>query len=150
MAFLVPTYSWAKTQPSQDTVMLFAPCECTHPPPPVPPFLLMQNLPPRTLPEVIPVMKLKVSQYHMKSLGRKGLRARSSTKITLKPTKQRCSTKTTLQTGSAHAVGASYSGLQEDGKAEHTKVPPYSPLRYTQAESESNEIYQGHYKVKED
>ena len=39
-----------KTSP--DAAMLFAPFGCTYPPPPVPPFLLTQNLSPRTFPEV--------------------------------------------------------------------------------------------------
>jgi len=42
MALPVPTKSLLKTSP--DAAMLFAPFRCTHPPPPVPPFLLMQNL----------------------------------------------------------------------------------------------------------
>jgi len=40
--------------------MLFAPFGCTHPPPPVPPFLLTQNLSPKDI-AGSDVMKLKVS-----------------------------------------------------------------------------------------
>ena len=46
----VPTKSLLKMSP--DTAARFAPFRCTHPPPPVPPFLLTQNLRPRTLPKV--------------------------------------------------------------------------------------------------
>ena len=42
MALPVPTKSLLKTNP--DAAMLFAPFRCTHPPPPVLPFLLKQNL----------------------------------------------------------------------------------------------------------
>ena len=42
MAHPVPTKSFLKTSP--DTAMLFAPFGYTHPPPPIPPFLLKQNL----------------------------------------------------------------------------------------------------------
>ena len=35
MGHLVPTKAFL--QPSSDVAMLFAPCGCTHPPPPVPP-----------------------------------------------------------------------------------------------------------------
>ena len=45
MAFPVPTKSLLKTSP--DVAMLFAPSGCTHPPLPVPPFLLTQNLSPK-------------------------------------------------------------------------------------------------------
>jgi len=41
-AMPVPTKSLLKTSP--DAAMLLAPFGCTHSPPPVPPFLLMQNL----------------------------------------------------------------------------------------------------------
>ena len=41
MALPVPTKSLLRTSP--DAAMLFAPFRCTHPPPPVPPFLLTQN-----------------------------------------------------------------------------------------------------------
>jgi len=54
MALPVPT----KTSP--DAAMLFAPFRCTHPPPPVPPFLLMQNLSPKDI-AGSDIMKLKVS-----------------------------------------------------------------------------------------
>ena len=40
----VPTKLLLKTSP--DAAMLFAPFGCAHPPPPVPPFLLLQNLSP--------------------------------------------------------------------------------------------------------
>ena len=40
--------------------MLFIPFGCTHPPPPVPPFLLMQNLSPKDI-AGSDIMKLKVS-----------------------------------------------------------------------------------------
>jgi len=58
MALLVPIRSLLKTSP--DTAKLFAPFECTHPPPPVPPFLLTQNLSPKDIAES-DIMKLKVS-----------------------------------------------------------------------------------------
>ena len=47
MALLVPTKSVLKMSP--DAAMLFALSRCTHPPPPVPPFLLMQNLTPKDI-----------------------------------------------------------------------------------------------------
>jgi len=59
MALPVPTKSLLKT--STDTAMLFAPFECTHPPPPVPPFLLMQSLSPKDI-AGSDIMKLKVSR----------------------------------------------------------------------------------------
>jgi len=43
----MPTKSLLKTCPH--TAMLFAPFGCTYPPPPVPPFLLMQNLSPKDI-----------------------------------------------------------------------------------------------------
>ena len=60
MALPVPTRSLLNTSP--DTAMLFAPfgCMCTHPPPPVLPFLLMQNLSPKDI-AGSDIMKLKVS-----------------------------------------------------------------------------------------
>ena len=58
MALLVPTKSLLKMSP--DTAMLFAPSGCIHPPPLVPPFLLMQNLSPKDI-AGIDIMKLKVS-----------------------------------------------------------------------------------------
>ena len=58
MALPVPTKSLLKTSP--DAAMLFAPFRCTHPPPPVPPFLLMQNLSPKDI-AGSDIMKLKVS-----------------------------------------------------------------------------------------
>ena len=45
---------------SPDAAMLFAPFGCTHPPPPVLPFLLTQNLSPKDIPGS-DIMKLKVS-----------------------------------------------------------------------------------------
>ena len=70
MALPVPTKAYLQVSP--DTAMLFAPFGCTHPPPPVPPFLLTQNLSPKDI-AGSDIMKLKVSRRHMKSLGRKGL-----------------------------------------------------------------------------
>ena len=58
MALPVPTKSLLKM--SSDTAMLFAPFGCTHPPPPVPPFLLTQNLSPKDI-AGSDIMKLKVS-----------------------------------------------------------------------------------------
>ena len=58
MALPVPTKSLLKTSP--DTAMLFAPFGCTHPPPPVTPFLLTQNLSPKDI-AGSDIMKLKVS-----------------------------------------------------------------------------------------
>ena len=58
MAFPVPTKSLLKTNP--DAAMLFAPFGCTHPPPPVPSCLLMQNLSPKDI-AGSDIMKLKVS-----------------------------------------------------------------------------------------
>jgi len=57
-ALPVLTKSLLRTSP--DTAMLFAPFGCTHPSPPVPPFLLMQNLSPKDIPGS-DIMKLKVS-----------------------------------------------------------------------------------------
>jgi len=47
MALPVPTKSFLETSP--DAAMLFAPFRCTHPPPPIPPFLLKQNLSPKDI-----------------------------------------------------------------------------------------------------
>ena len=58
MALPVPTKSLLRTSP--DAAMLFAPFWCTHPPPPVPPFLLTQNLSPKDTAGSY-IMKLKVS-----------------------------------------------------------------------------------------
>ena len=58
MALPVPTKSLLKLSP--DMAMLFAPFRYTHPPPPVPPFLLMQNLSPKDI-AGSDIMKLKVS-----------------------------------------------------------------------------------------
>ena len=46
----VPTKVFPKLNP--ETAMLLAPLRCTHPPPPVPLFLLTQNLSPKTLCQV--------------------------------------------------------------------------------------------------
>jgi len=56
MAFPVPTKSLLKTSP--DAAMQFAPSECTHPHPPVLPFLLTQNLSPKDI-AGSDIMKLK-------------------------------------------------------------------------------------------
>jgi len=58
MALPVPAKLLLKTSP--DVAMLFAPFRCTHPPPPVPPFLLTQNLSPKDI-AGSDIMKLKVS-----------------------------------------------------------------------------------------
>jgi len=58
MTLPVPTKSLLKTSP--DTVMLFSPFGCTDPPPPVPPFLLTQNLSSKDI-AGSDIMKLKVS-----------------------------------------------------------------------------------------
>ena len=58
MAFPVPTKTFLPRSP--DTAMLFAPSGCTHPPPPVPPFLLLQSLSPKDI-AGCDIMKLKVS-----------------------------------------------------------------------------------------
>ena len=47
MALPVPTKSVLET--SSDVAMLFTPFGCTHPPPPIPPFLLKQNLSPKDI-----------------------------------------------------------------------------------------------------
>ena len=52
----VPTKLLLNTSPN--VAMLFIPFGCTHPPPPVPPFQLTQNLSPRTGSDIV---KLKVS-----------------------------------------------------------------------------------------
>jgi len=54
----VPTRSLLKANP--DAAMLFAPFGCTYQPPPVPPFLLTQNLSPKDI-AGSDNMKLKVS-----------------------------------------------------------------------------------------
>ena len=58
MALPVPTKSLLKISP--DMAMLFAPFGCTHPPPPVLPFLLTQNLSPKDI-AGSDIMKMKVS-----------------------------------------------------------------------------------------
>jgi len=57
MALPEPTKSPLKT--SSDAAMLFAPFGYTHPPPPIPPFLLKQNLSPKDIARS-DIMKLKV------------------------------------------------------------------------------------------
>jgi len=47
MALPVPTKLLLKMSP--DVAMLYAPFGCTHPPPPVPPFLLTQNISPKDI-----------------------------------------------------------------------------------------------------
>ena len=76
MALPVPTK--AILQVSSDMAMLFAPFGCTHPPPPVLPFLLSLLFALTHCTKIkfhsswfCDIMKLKVSQHHMKSLGRK-------------------------------------------------------------------------------
>ena len=58
MALPVPTKSLLKRSP--DAAMLFAPFGCTHPSPPVPPFLLTQSPSPKDI-AGSDIMKLKVS-----------------------------------------------------------------------------------------
>jgi len=58
VALPVPTKSLLKTNP--DVAMLFAPFGCTHPPPPVLPFLLTRNHSPKDI-AGCDIMKLKVS-----------------------------------------------------------------------------------------
>ena len=58
MVLPVPTKSLLKTSP--DAAMLFAPFGYTHPPPPVPPFLLTQNLSHKDI-AGSDIMKLNVS-----------------------------------------------------------------------------------------
>jgi len=58
IALPVPTKSLLKMSP--DAAMLFAPFRCTHPPHPVPPLLLTQNLSPKDI-AGSDIMKLKVS-----------------------------------------------------------------------------------------
>jgi len=47
MVHPVPTKVFLKLSP--DMAVLFVPFGCTHTPPPVPPFLLMQNLSPKDI-----------------------------------------------------------------------------------------------------
>ena len=58
LALPVPTRSLLNTSP--DVAMLFAPFGCIHPPPPVPPLLVTQNLSPKDI-AGSDIMKLKVS-----------------------------------------------------------------------------------------
>ena len=62
MALPVPNKTFLPWSP--DTVMLFAPFGCTHPPPPVPPFLLSQNLSSKDI-AGSHMMKLKVLWRHL-------------------------------------------------------------------------------------
>ena len=74
MALPVPTRTFLPRSP--DTAMLFAPSGCTHPPPPVPPFLLSQNLSPKACKDIAgcDIMKLKVLRCRYATLiGLKGL-----------------------------------------------------------------------------
>ena len=57
IALPVPNKFLLKTR---DAAILFAPFGCTDPPPPVPPFLLTQNLSPKDI-AGSDIMKLKVS-----------------------------------------------------------------------------------------
>jgi len=68
----LPVAIKAFLQMSPYAAMLFAPIGCTHPPPPVPPFLFTQILSPKDI-AGSDIMKPKVSRHYMKSLGRKGL-----------------------------------------------------------------------------
>ena len=47
MAHSEPTEAFSKRSP--ETAMLSAPEGCTHPPSPIPPFLLKQNLSPKAI-----------------------------------------------------------------------------------------------------
>ena len=58
MALSMPTKSLLEMSP--DVTMLFAPFQCTHPPPPIPSFLLKQYLSPKDI-AGSNIMKLKVS-----------------------------------------------------------------------------------------
>ena len=53
-------HDFEDTSYTRDVAMLFAPFGCTHPPPPVPPLLLTQNLSPKDI-AGCDIMKLKVS-----------------------------------------------------------------------------------------
>jgi len=59
MGHPVPTKTFL--QPRPDAAMLFAPCGYTHPPPPVPRFLLKQNLSPKENIVRSDIVELKVS-----------------------------------------------------------------------------------------
>ena len=54
-----PALTKGFSQPSPDTAMLFASFRCTHPPPPVPLFLLTQNQSPKDIVKYN-IMKQKV------------------------------------------------------------------------------------------
>jgi len=70
MVLPMPTKSLLRTSP--DAAILFAPFGCTHLPPPVPPFLLMQNLSPKDIARS-DIMKLKVSWGIYSSMSPKEL-----------------------------------------------------------------------------
>ena len=72
ITYPVPTIAFLK--PSPDMVMLFAPLRCIHPPCPVPPFLLMQNLSPKDITGGNNT-KLKLSWRHTKPLVVNGLKS---------------------------------------------------------------------------
>jgi len=55
-----PSANQVASKDEPDTAMLLAPFGCTHPPPPVPPFLFMQNLSPKDIARS-DIMKQKVS-----------------------------------------------------------------------------------------
>ena len=55
-----PSANQVASKDEPDAAMLFAPFGCTHPPPPVLPFLLTQNLSPKDI-AGSDIMKLKVS-----------------------------------------------------------------------------------------
>jgi len=59
------------SEPNPDTAMLFAPFGYIHPPPPVPPFLLTQNISPKDI--AGRDIKLKISQHISVSLVGKGI-----------------------------------------------------------------------------
>jgi len=66
MAYPVPTKVFLKLSP--DTAMLFAPFECTHPPPPVPPFLLTQTLSPKDVASQDEIFMIDISGYIRESV----------------------------------------------------------------------------------
>ena len=73
--FLAPTKAFL--QLSHDMAMLFAFCRLTFPPPPVPPFLLPQNLPPKDIARSELKLSHKVSPH--KVIVQKGVKP--STKL---------------------------------------------------------------------
>ena len=64
MAYPVPAKAFL--QPSSGTAMLFAPFECTNPPPPVPPFLLRQNLVTRNIASEAESLMVAISTLRVK------------------------------------------------------------------------------------